>query len=195
MSADGTLDPSRYTRQQLIGALGRMDRYKYPLNYAILSEELASRPATEVELADSADPRPQPIRSAVTLIWVAAAIQALRVCAMLALVKPLTVQLAVVNSALLGLMIYQGQSLRAGQQWVRTSLIYVLILGGLEVAQTWKQEAWYTGAGAGINLFFDLGRLMPIVLAVVHLYLPESSLWLTQEAKKEEERKGTARDA
>jgi hypothetical protein len=44
MGVDGGIDPKNYSRDQLVGALNRMSREKYPLNYQILRTELASRP-------------------------------------------------------------------------------------------------------------------------------------------------------
>ena len=45
MSVDGEIDPKSYSRDQLVGALHRINRERYPLNYRILSAELASRPS------------------------------------------------------------------------------------------------------------------------------------------------------
>ena len=42
-NADGTVDYSRYTEEQLFRVLGRIDAEKYPLNFANLKAELAAR--------------------------------------------------------------------------------------------------------------------------------------------------------
>jgi rhomboid protease GluP len=52
-NADGTVDYSRYTEEQLFRVLGRIDAEKYPLNFANLKAELAAR---QIPIDPSADP-------------------------------------------------------------------------------------------------------------------------------------------
>ena len=66
---DGEIDYSKYTREDLDEALGRIDKLSFPKNYANLLKESACRPLTNIALS-----RPSTALQPSNGVWVAAAL-------------------------------------------------------------------------------------------------------------------------
>jgi hypothetical protein len=177
MGTDGDLDPSKYTREQLLGAIGRMNRERYPHNFAILTRELASRPLDSG--AATVDTRPLAIQSAATAIGIATALQAFLLFIVL-LQGTFMVGAIVTHAALLATFLYQRFALRRADRRVRASLVLLLAFTAVEVAATWSTGQWYTGRGRIISMILDFGRLGGVVIATIQLFRPEGARWLSE---------------
>jgi hypothetical protein len=183
MNVDGDIDPSRYTREQLVGVIGRMDRDRYPLNYEILLKELASRPEV-IEATVSTDPRPPSIRAASSLILAAAALQGFMVLVIVLAMRAPRVA-TIMNVALLATFAYQYLALRRGHIDVRKSLVFLLVFVVIAVIGNWTRIAWYSGQGWVFDIIVDAGRLGSVVLAVINLYQPESAKWFAERGQRD----------
>jgi hypothetical protein len=180
MRSDGDLDPSKYTREQLLGALGRMNREQYPLNFAILTKELASRPVETI--SSPSDGRPPAIRAAAASIWLATALQSWIVLSLLLQGAYLTAGMAT-HAVLLATFLYQVFALRRADLRVRASLILLLAFTAIEIVTSWTTTTWYSGPGRGIGMVLDFGRLAGVVFATIHLFRPESTLWIAEQSR------------